>query len=152
MKISELKNIISELLVESFETEATAQEYHQISPVLSVEAYQWLLIWTWAAPRELPPDEIIQELAQLRPPSSQILYRYIPIKGINLEPSKTLVSYNTTIEQAFDSFGDDIDFYLRVSDVMPENILIQMNRIPGIKQMRDLLEDEVIVFNKYPHS
>ena len=115
-------------------------------PKLSQKTKDWLQLWTSTAPRGYPPTSVIEELTPYRPTEPKMLWRYVQV--IKTEDQKQLLSWLRTIEHVIDAFFDGAPMYIKVAEVKPSDILVDMRLVVNAYPEMDklVLRDEVITY------
>ena len=113
---------------------------------LSQETKDWLRVWTETAPRGLPPNNVIEELKPYRPTKKTMLWRYVQV--IQTEDQKQLLSWLPTVGFVLDAFFEGPPIYIKVAEVEPSNILVDMRLVVNVHPEMDnfVLRDEVVTY------
>jgi hypothetical protein len=113
---------------------------------LSQETKDWLQFWTETAPRGLPPNNVIEELKPYRPTETKLLWRYV--QNVQTEDQKQLLSWLPTVKEVISSFFEGPPMYIKVAEVEPSNILVDMRLVVNAYPEMDnfVLPDEVITY------
>ena len=113
---------------------------------LSQETKDWLRVWTETAPRGLPPNNVIEELKPYRPTETKLLWRYV--HHLQTEDQKQLLSWLPTVKEVINAFFEGPPIYIKVAEVEPSNILVDMRSVVNAYPEMDkfVLRDEVVTY------
>lgn len=125
----------------------TIKRLHRLAKPLNItkEARDWCVYWTEKAPRNLPSAAIQAELVKTRPSKSITVFRYVAAP--ENEHLKSLLSWSADFQLTVDSFFEGDPIWLRMTDLRPEQILVDMRVVARLcPEIKRSLLPEIVSF------
>ena len=118
---------------------------NQLENHISTEALEWCVYWTEYAPMDLPSARIQKEFRKTRPVNSVLCFRYVA--SPDEEHLKSLLSWSPDLELIVDSFFEGSPIWLRMAELQPNNILVDMRKIIELyPRLKKSLLNEIVTF------